>query len=184
MLSYQPVVDWISRSHCYILIYFLPTGGFFLSWVRDFGIIGDMINRLEKLFLVLLRLALGWLFFYAGITKVLDPEWSAGAYLTGANNLTEFYHWLAGPTILPIINLINEWGLVLLGVSLILGLFVRWSAVLGALLMILYYLPILDFPYPDPHSFIIDQHIIYALALLYLATRHAGRVLGLDARLK
>jgi hypothetical protein len=45
--------------------------------------------------------------------------------------------------------------------------------------MMLYYLA-LPFPYPNPASFIIDQHIIFALAMIYLGAVRAGRVYGLE----
>jgi len=122
---------------------------------------------------------MGWLFFYAGITKVLDPKWSAAGYLKGAKTFTGFYQWLVGSDILPIINFINEWGLTLLGVSLILGIFVRMSSVLGAVLMLLYYFPILEFPYVG-HSFLVDEHIIYALALIMFASLRVERLWGLE----
>ena len=133
---------------------------------------------------VILRVVLGWLYLYAGVTKVINPEWTAGGFLAGAKNFTGFYQWLASPAILPIVDFVNEWGLTLLGVSLILGALVRLSAPLGGLLMLLYYLPILDGFKPNPHSFIVDEHIIYIAALLLLAALHAGRTFGLDARLK
>lgn len=121
-----------------------------------------------KITLLLTRVALGWYMFYAGITKVIDPTWSAEGYLKGAKILTDFYYWLASPAVLPFINFINAWGLTLLGLSLILGKFVKYSAPLGALLMLLYYLP-LGIIHPDAHSLIIDDHIIFALLLTYLA---------------
>lgn len=134
----------------------------------------------QKLSIFLLRVSLGWMMFYAGITKVLDSSWSAAGYLKGAKMFAGFYQWLLQPNILPAVNFVNEWGLTLLGVSLILGLGVRLSSVLGAMLMVLYYLPILDFPYPNPHSYIVDEHVIYAAVLLVLASLRAGRVWGLE----
>ncbi len=128
----------------------------------------------------LLRFALGILYFYAGITKILNPEWTSKGYLLSAKTFTAFYAWLASPSMLPITDFMNEWGLTLLGVSLILGVFVRLSSVLGALMMILYYFPILDFPYVGAHSFLVDEHIVYALVLLYFAAVRAGRVYGLE----
>src|SRR3989344_1249606 len=122
----------------------------------------------RKIVTFLLRVALGWLFFYAGITKILNPAWSAAGYLQGAKTFTGFYHWLIQPSILPVINFINEWGLLLIGISLLLGVFVRVSTSSGALLMILYYFPVLTFPYIGQNSFLVDEHIIYALALLLL----------------
>ena len=134
-----------------------------------------------RIYIFLLRIALGVLFFYAGITKVLNPNWSAAEYLKGAKTLPEVYQFLMQPEILPIINFINEWGLTLLGVSLLLGVFVRLSTKLGALLMLLYYIPILKFPYVGTNSFLVDQHIIYILSLLLLGAAKAGRVVwGLE----
>src|SRR3989344_8616964 len=118
----------------------------------------------RRLSLFLLRISLGWLFFYAGITKVVNPEWSAAGYLQGAKTFTGLYQWLAQPGIIPVINFINEWGLLLLGVALILGIFVRLGAVLGVLLMLLYYFPVLDFPYIGKTAYLVDEHIVYALA--------------------
>ena len=123
---------------------------------------------------------MGWLMFYAGITKVLDPNWSAAGYLQGAKTFAGFYQWLTQPNILPAINFINEWGLTLLGVSLILGIFVRLSSVFGTVLMMLYYFPVLTFPYISQHSFIVDEHVIYALVLIFFAAIGAGRYYGLD----
>jgi len=138
------------------------------------------VTQFQKISLFLLRVSLGWMFFYAGITKIMDPEWSAAGYMKGAKTFAGFYQFLTQPGILPVINFINEWGLLLLGVSLILGVFVRLSSVLGAVLMLLYYFPILDFPYPNAHSLIVDEHIIYALALALLAAWRAGRTYGLE----
>ncbi len=133
-----------------------------------------------KFSLFLLRLALGWFMFYAGITKVLNPAWTSAGYLKGAKTFPGLYHWFLQPNILPAIDFINEWGLTLLGVSLILGVFVRLSSTLGALLMLLYYLPILDFPHPNPFAYIVDEHVIYALLMIFLASSRAGRVWGLE----
>jgi thiosulfate dehydrogenase (quinone) large subunit len=138
------------------------------------------MNFSQKLLLTLLRVSLGWLIFYAGITKVLNPEWSAAGYLRGAKTFSGLYRWFGQPEILPTINFLNEWGLTLLGVALILGVAVRLVSVPGALMMILYYLPVLEFPYISTHSYIVDEHIIYALVFLLLGALGAGRVWGLD----
>ena len=139
------------------------------------------MEKWQKVFLTLLRVALGVLFFYAGATKLINPAWSAGGYLQGAGTFSSFYHLLASPSVLPIINFVNEWGLTLLGVSLLFGAGVRLSAPLGAALMLLYYFPILQFPYIAPHSFLVDVHIAYAAALLVLYSFHAGRVYGVGS---
>ncbi|TSC89179.1 MAG: DoxX protein [Parcubacteria group bacterium Gr01-1014_3] len=137
------------------------------------------MDKVTKLAIAALRITLGWFMFYAGITKVLDPAWSAAGYLNSAKTFTGLFQWFASPEILPAINFINEWGLTLLGVSLILGVFVRLSSVLGAVLMMLYYFPVLEFPYVG-HGFLIDDHIIYALVLAYFAAAKVGRIWGLE----
>ena len=142
------------------------------------------MNNTQKVSLLLLRVSSGWLFFWAGITKVLNPEWTAAGYLGGAKTFTSFFIWLSSPSILPIIDFLNEWGLTLLGVALILGIFVKLSSVLGALLMLLYYLPILDFPYPNAHSYIVDEHIIYIFVLIFFWAINAGKYWGLDSFLR
>ena len=142
------------------------------------------MTKVQKYLLLLLRLSLGWLFFYAGITKVLNPEWSAAGYLKATQTLPELYTWLSLPTNISWVNFLNEWGLTLLGLSLIVGLWVKWSGSLGVLLMALYYIPILHFPYVGYHSLLIDEHVIYSLGLLILVSFRAGHFWGLDARLR
>jgi thiosulfate dehydrogenase (quinone) large subunit len=144
----------------------------------------DKIIKLvmRKIILFLLRISLGWFMFYAGITKILNPSWSAEGYLRNAKLFTDFYGWLASPNIIGITNFLNAWGLTLLGVSLILGIFVKYSAALGAMLMLLYYLP-LGIIHPDTNSFIVDSHVIYALLLTYLSVSRSGKIWGIDARL-
>ncbi|OHA64713.1 MAG: hypothetical protein A2940_02025 [Candidatus Wildermuthbacteria bacterium RIFCSPLOWO2_01_FULL_48_29] len=145
----------------------------------------------EKSSLFLLRVGLGLLFFYTGITKVLDSDWSAAGYLNNAKTFPAFYSWLASPGILPITNLVNEWGLTLLGVSLLLGVFVRVSSIGGAILMLLYYFPAVEMkafeffpqitvPYIGMNSVLVDEHIVYALAFVALAVFRAGRAWGLE----
>src|SRR5688572_4152902 len=141
----------------------------------------DCLDRSDKKILAALRIALGWLFFYAGITKVLDSDWSAKGYLLGAKTFSGFYAWLASDGILPLIDFVNKWGLTLLGVSLILGVAVRLFSLFGAALMLLYWLPVLDFPRVG-HGYLVDDHVVYALVLLFFAAAKAGRWYGLEER--
>ena len=70
----------------------------------------------------------------------------------------------------------------MLGIILILGIFVRLGSILGTVLMALYYLPVLTFPYIAPHSYIVEEHVIYALVLLFFAVSKAGRYWGLEQK--
>lgn len=139
------------------------------------------LDRSDKKLLCVARIALGWIFFYAGITKVLNPAWSAKGYLASSKTFSGFYSWLASDAVLPVVDFMNEWGLTLIGVSLIVGAFVRLSSLLGALMMVLYWFPVLDFPKVG-HGYIVDDHIVYALVLLYFAAVKAGRHHGLEMR--
>jgi len=138
------------------------------------------MTKFQKISLFLLRISTGWLMFYAGITKILDPNWSAAGYLNNAQTFHSFFAWFAGPNILPVTNFLNEWGLTILGLSLIFGIFVRLTSLVGVALMLLYYFPVLNFPIIAPHSYLVDEHIIYAFVLLYFAAVKAGRVYGLE----
>ncbi|MEX2008192.1 MAG: DoxX family membrane protein [Candidatus Spechtbacterales bacterium] len=145
----------------------------------------------QRFSLVALRVTAGWLLFYAGITKVFAVEWfgasapwSAAGYLNNAKTFPEFYSWLAGSDMLPVINFLNQWGLTLLGIMLMLGLATRLSALLAAGIMVLYYFPVLEYPYIGDHSYLVDDHVIYALAFFVLGAFRAGRVWGMDALLR
>lgn len=139
----------------------------------------NQLTKSSAVWLFLLRLTTGWLFFYSGITKILNPDWNAAGYLTNAKTFAGFYRVLAEPGILPFINFVNEWGQVLLGVSLILGIGVRLSSIFGAILMLLYYFPAAEFPFVE-RGFLVNEHIIYAAVLAFFATVRAGRYYGLE----
>ena len=126
----------------------------------------------KKISLFLLRISIGVLFFWAGYTKLIDPAWSAAGYIAGSKTLTGFYSWLLQPGILPVINFLNEWGLTLIGLALILGIFVRLASFFGIVIMIFYYIPI----FPSFHG-LIDEHIIYSAAFLVLMSFGAGEIL-------
>lgn len=135
---------------------------------------------MKQKLLFLLRIVMGWLYFYTGLIKILNPTWSAAGYIGGAKTFPGFYNLFLRSDILPFTNYLNEWALTLLGISLIAGVFVKYAGYLGSLLMLLYYLPILDFPKVGANSFIVDDHIIFILVLLYLSVAGAGEYLGFD----
>ena len=92
------------------------------------------------------------------------------------------YAPLSAPAIAAPLTFLVEYGHMLIGLSLVSGLFVRASAPFAILLMLLYWTAHMDFPYiGDPNSFLIDFHIVYAGLLGYLIVKRAGHVFGLDA---
>jgi uncharacterized membrane protein YphA (DoxX/SURF4 family) len=76
-----------------------------------------------------LRLVIGWMLFYSGISKVLDPSWTASGYLTQAvpagNPLPGAWIFFAQ---FPLTDFLVQWGLVLTGFGLLVGAFVPWNA--------------------------------------------------------
>ena len=129
------------------------------------------IMKCQRYGMIALRITLGWYFLYAGFSKIINPDWSAAGYLNTAKTFTGFYAWLASPSMIDVVNFFNEWALLIIGLSVLLGIFVKWTAPVGAVMMILYYFPILTFPTAG-HGFIVDEHLIYAAALMLLAAYH------------
>ena len=133
--------------------------------------------------LFLLRLGIGWVFFYAGWLKVITyftpaKDWTAAGFLGHLEGpFAGLFSGMAGNTL---INYLNAYGLLLVGVALLLGVLVRWSAFWGIVLMVLYYLA----GFPPENAFVVDQHIIYILVLVVLSAVGAGRNLGLDSSLE
>ena len=74
-----------------------------------------------------------------------------------------------------------KWGHLLIGLSLISGLLTRAGAFFGAILMFIYYIAHMDFPYVENQdNFIVDYHLIYVGVLAQLMITSAGHVVGLD----
>ncbi len=124
--------------------------------------------------LVVLRVVLGVQLLLAGIAKFGD--WSAAGYLNGASGpFAGFFQSLAGS---PFVDALNAWGLVLIGLALILGLMVRPASFFGAILMLLYYFA--HFEQNTAHGFI-DSHIIYIIVFVLFMSGGVGHVFGLDS---
>ena len=130
-----------------------------------------------------LRLLLGWFMFFAGIEKVLNPEWTAKGFLLSAKTFPAVYAWFAEPFNTWWVDPLNAWGIMLIGVALLLGVFVRPAAWAGAFLMIIYYFPHNTFP-SVPHGYIVEEHIIYAAAFLLIAGMSSAHHFGVGTLIK
>ena len=127
-----------------------------------------------KIIITVLRAAIGWHFLYEGLIKLFADKWSAASYLNNTYGfLSGFYHWLTtSPMRMEAVDLLNVWGLILIGLALFVGLCVRWTSIAGALLLTLYY-----FAYPpfgislfggDGTVYIINPLFIEATVLVFL----------------
>ncbi|MFC2123649.1 DoxX family membrane protein [Bacteroidota bacterium] len=123
--------------------------------------------------LVLLRVAIGWHFFYEGLVKVLNPNWSSAAFLMDSKGLFErlFYAMAANPDILNVVNFLNQWGLLIIGICLMVGLFEKVASIAGIALLIMYYLShpsLIGVKYAAPGEgsyLLINKNLIEALAI-------------------
>ncbi len=134
-----------------------------------------------------LRLALGWVFLWAFIDKLLGlgfatPEknaWINGGSPTKgflgnavSGPFADFYRSFAGATW-------ADWlfmtGLAAIGTALILGIGIRIAATAGSILLIAMWTAVLP---PENNPFM-DDHLIYAGTLTLLALTAAGNTLGL-----
>ena len=144
------------------------------------------MNGREKYVWGLLRLGMGWIFLWAFIDKlfglgfetVAEKSWLAGGSPTFGflkfavkGPFAGFYQSLAG-------NVLTDWlfmlGLLFIGLALILGIGVKIAAFTGALMLLLMYTAAI----PPAHNPFLDDHIIYAILMIFLAAVKSGRSLG------
>ena len=142
-------------------------------------------GRGEYVFAIL-RICLALIFLWAffdklfglGIATKPENAWILGkspteGFLANAVHgpFKEIFNAMSG-------NLIVDWlfmlGLLLIGLSLLFGVFMNVACYSGALLMFLMWTSLLP---PSNHPFL-DEHIIYLLLLIGLCRAKAGDVLG------
>ncbi len=140
----------------------------------------------QKAIIFTLRIMLGWVFLYAGTRQIfLIEDWSAAAFLKDPKTFADFYALFAAPGVAPYVSFLVKWGHFLIGLSLISGFMVRISSSFGALLLMLYYFPRMEFPYVSGvNQFIVEYHLVYAIVLIYLGAVKAGQIWGLEGYLE
>jgi len=139
-------------------------------------------SQSERALILFFRLAMAWTFLYAASHQVFVPGWSVAGFLNSTKTFHGLFSQFTGPAIAPILTFLVGYGHLLIGLSLLVGLMVRVSAVFGILLMLLYWTAHMDFPYiSNTNNFLLDEHIVYAGVLLLLIMKHAGHVWGLDS---
>src|SRR5512140_1046047 len=145
-------------------------------------------NRLYPSFLAILRIAIGWHFLYEGLVKLMNPAWTARPFLEGSRWIFgDFFRWMiSGNTGMWIIDTVNAYGLTLIGLALILGLFTRLALWSGVTLLFMYYLaypPFGGFSYGAPSEgsyLIVNKNLIELFAMVLLAFTESGQFFGLD----
>jgi thiosulfate dehydrogenase [quinone] large subunit len=144
-------------------------------------------NGWQLFFLVVVRVLLGWYFLYEGVIKLLNPNWTAFGFLKSSEGvLSNFFNQLAdSSTALEIVNFMNVWGLIAIGLGLMTGTLGRLAAISGAILVFLYYLA-----HPATieaqqligagQALLVDKNLIFTVMLLVLFTIPTSYIIGFD----
>ena len=145
-------------------------------------------TKAQLSWLVILRMAIGWHFLYEGLVKLMNPNWSSVGFLLDSHGFMEsFFHSLTtNPNTVNIIDQLNIWGLILIGLALILGFFSRPACILGIVLLAAYYLshpPFVGLRYAVPNEgsyLIVNKNMIELIALAVLLAFPSSRYIGID----
>jgi len=155
------------------------------------------LTGFQQFCLVALRTVVGWHFAYEGFYKLMLPGWSrsgeklaawtAAGYLKGATGpLAPFFHGLAGnPGLAHAIDIAVPLGLLLVGLSLMLGLLTDIGCVGAMLFLAMFYLsqpPFTGMPQAGAEGtyLIVNKNLIELLAVLAIMAFRTGAIAGLD----
>jgi thiosulfate dehydrogenase [quinone] large subunit len=147
--------------------------------------------------LVVLRTLIGWHFLYEGYYKLMLPgwssagqpmtSWSAAGYLKNAASgpLAPVFHALADSRAMPVLDIAIPVGLLLVGLSLILGLFTQIGCVGAAVFLTMFYvsaIPLAGMPQPGAEGtyLLVNKNLIELAAVLVVAAFRTGTIAGLD----
>ena len=147
-----------------------------------------MKQKKEKTIWGLLRIGMGLIFLWAfmdklfglGFATTADKAWITGGsptfgFLKFATKgpFAFFYQNMAGSAVVDWLFML---GLLFIGLTLTLGILVRFGSYIGALMLVLMYTA--GFMPPENHPFI-DDHIIYIIIMIGLSMTNSGEYLGL-----
>ena len=139
-------------------------------------------SAFERALIVYFRFAMAWTFLYASSHQVFDPAFTVVGFLGHTKTFHDLFAIFTTPLMAPVTTILVEYGHLLIGLSLLFGLLVRVSASFGVLLMLIYWLAHMDWPFiENKNNFVIDYHLVYAGVLVLLIVKQAGHVWGLDA---
>jgi thiosulfate dehydrogenase [quinone] large subunit len=155
------------------------------------------LTGFQQFALIALRTAIGWHFAYEGFYKLMLPGWtrsgeriaafSAAGYLKGATGpLAPMFHSMAAhASTMHAIDLIVPIGLLLVGLSLMLGLFTQLGCLGAMAFLALFYVsqpPMTGMPAPgaEGENLIVNKNLIELIAVFALFYFRTGSIAGLD----
>ena len=138
--------------------------------------------------LVALRFLIGWHMLYEGVCKLLTPGWSSKSFLSESQwIMSGFAKWIiSNDGVLNAVDFLNTWGLMAIGLGLIVGMFTRVATFSGIILLFMYYFnspPLIGLEYSlpaDGNYLIVNKTLIEAVALLVLLLFPTGTIIGFD----
>lgn len=154
------------------------------------------VTGAQQAALVLLRTLIGWHFLYEGYVKLLRPAWgrdgvpldawTSAGYLTGATGpFASLFHALGSASWIGALDGVIAGALVLIGLSLILGLFTQPGLVGAAMLLSLFYLSAIPLtgaaePRTEGAYLLVNKNLIELVAVVVLLLFRTGEMAGLD----
>lgn len=157
---------------------------------------GRSLSTLQQTLLVVLRTLIGWHFLYEGYYKLMLPGWSAdgtplapwssAGYLRAATGpLAGMFHRMADSGWIGWIDLGVKAGLLLAGISLLLGLMTRLGCWAALLLLGMFYvaaIPLAGTPQPGSEGtyLLVNKTLIEGSAVAVLLAFRTGEIAGLD----
>jgi thiosulfate dehydrogenase (quinone) large subunit len=147
--------------------------------------------------LVALRTLVGWHFAYEGYYKLMQPGWSpagglvapfsAAGYLKSATGpfAGVFHAMAANPSIVHAADIAVPIGLLLVGLSLMLGLFTQLGCAGAMAFLALFYLsqpPLAGMPQPGAEGayLFVNKNLIELAAMMTVMAFRTGAIAGLD----
>ena len=145
-------------------------------------------SRPQLILLVVLRVLIGWYFLYEGISKVLTPKWTSFGYLRDSKGIFAplFNSFTENPSVMNIVDFLNIYGLIIIGLSLVLGAYVKIGSIGGIGMLVLYYLShpaLIDAHYllrPEGTYMWVDKNLIMLCTLLVIIYFPTSMRIGLD----
>ena len=92
--------------------------------------------------MVILRFATGWLILYEGIGRTMNSSWSIVSYLSASRGFfSEYFKSLiVHANLMYALGFVSEWGMILIGMGLVFGLFLRFFSFSGLVFTLIGYL--------------------------------------------
>lgn len=145
-------------------------------------------NKVTPWLLTVIRITIGWHFLYEGVAKIVSGTWSSAPYLAGSR-------WIFAPVfnsmadsvaITSVVDFLNIWGMILVGLGLIFGLLTRYASIGGAVMVLFYFVAYPPIPgytvgVPVEGSYLwINKTLIEFFVLVAFSFMTSGYHFGLD----